>query len=268
MKRFILFPIVICLCLTSLNGQKRVDGAEIVKISKQSQIVSSIIGWYYDDIYHKWCGYYNIIWPEFKNNNKTPKYPPSYYYDYNDEEVLNLQIKMVNYKGENIYMLYVGQLDSYYDYPTIEQGYHSYKKTTVFFIKQEEYDKMWNLQVGINKIRLLDKQCSFGHRRATYVNQEEMLAYNFGDDKFSLDYRVNRDKRFDPFTLYIKKEDDGTIRFQFPTDKGLLEDAINYNNQLPKNAWYSDRRSERDAKDFATEYYEISNTNYRKLKIH
>lgn len=267
MKKILFITIILCGVLNPLSGQKRVDGTDIIKISKQSQIISSIIGWCYDDTYNKWCGYYNLIWEEYKNNNKTPKYAPSYYYDHNDEDVLSLQIKMLNYKGENVYMLYIGQSDYYYDYPTIEEGYHSYKKKTVFFMKQEEYDKLWNLQLGINKIRLLDERCSFGHSRATYDNQEEMLAYKFRDGKFSLDYRVIGNKRFDPLTLFIKKEDDGTIRFQFPTEKGLLEDAKSYNSKLPENAWFHERRSERDAKDFSTEYYEISNANYQKLKI-
>lgn len=267
MRRVFYITVILCVYSILLNAQKRVDGADIVKISKQSQIVSSIVGWCYDKTYHKWCGYYNVIWPEFKNNNKTPKYPPSFFYEYNDEDVLNMQMKMLKYKGENIYMLYISQLDHYYDYPSINEGYHSYKEKTVFFMKQEEYDKLWNLEVGINKIRLLNETCSFGHYKSTYDNQSEMLAYKFGDDGFSLNYRTYANSKFEPLTWYIKKEDDGTIRFQFPTNKGLLEDAIEYNKKLPKSATHFDIRSERDAKDFSTEYYEISNVNFQKLKI-
>ena len=177
---------------------------------------------------------------------------------------------MLSYKGENVYMLYIGQSDHYYDYPSIYKGYHGYKMKRVFFMRQEEYDKMWNLQVGINKIRLLNSMCTFGHYRATYDNQTEMLAYVFGDGGFSLNYRSYNDPytkgKFEPLTWYIKKEDDGTIRFQFPTDRGLLEDAIEYNKKFSKDDWIS-KRSEKEAKDFSTEYYEISNINYQKLKI-
>ncbi|WP_044263176.1 hypothetical protein [Bacteroides timonensis] len=132
MNKFIIVTAVFLCCVISLNGQQRVDGADVIKISQQSQIVSSVVGWCYNDTYNKWCGYYNVILNDFKNNNKVPKYAENYLYSYNDEEILSLQIKSVIYKGEKIYMLYIGQQDYYYDYLSIEEGYHSYKKEPYF----------------------------------------------------------------------------------------------------------------------------------------
>ena len=268
MKNLVIVLLVALLYVIPSYGQKRVDGPDIVRIHKSSQVVSPIIGWGYDENFNKWCAYYSIILQEYKNNNKRPIYPNNALYSYNDYEVFSLQIKSVIFRGETLYLLYIGQQDYYYDYPISEVGYHAYKKTTVYIIKKEEYEKMWNLQTGINKIRILSGGFSFGHPRATYDNQDKMLAYQF-NEKFSFAYReINPYNRgtLEPMAWYIKKEEDGTIRFQYPTNFGLLEDAIKYNKNIPENN-YASRRDTSKAVDFSTKYYEISGSSYQKLRI-
>lgn len=174
-----------------LFAQPRVDGDKPLVISKTSQVISNPIGWSYDDITKKWCGYIGVIYDEYKNNNKKPIAPSiSGISDYffkstNNHSVLSMQMKETKIDTITCYLLYVQRYWIEWDYPAIQRGRHNYKEFAIYVLPEEEYNKLWDLDTIVTKLCLGGDVCyspNYNDMRG-YKNERTALT-NLNDVKY------------------------------------------------------------------------------------
>lgn len=245
--------IILCCIATISYAQPRVDGDKPLKITKVSQIITNPVGWKYDNISKKWCGYYGLIYDDFKNNNKKPIWPNiSRISDYffgctNNKSVLSMQIKQTKIDTTTCYLLYVQRYWIDWDYPYLRRGRHNYKEFAIYVLPIEEYDKLWSCDTNVTKIRLSGDVCyspNYNDLRG-YKNERTALV-NLNDKK-------KLTQKYGESYFYIKKENENTIRFYPPTIHSMVGER--------KQAGWDDQI------DLSKEYFEVSVTTFNKLKI-
>ena len=243
-KRNYLFLLLCVISSLCLYAQPRVDGGVDAKIVKSSQVVTSIVGWEFNMAHKKWAGYYNTLNNQCRrNNNKVPiKLSPS---DMSAcDNVISLQFKKVIFEGNAYYMLYVPKYVGDWYYPSICEDWFYGKVTCLYIFSSEEYEKLKNLQEGINAIKSI-KYTNYGHESFS-------RHFNFNtafNEIFESEEKLYKDS---PMTWYIKKEDEKTIRFQ----------SISY-SELKTGKFYEIA----DSPNFDMRYFEISYSNFSKLFI-
>ena len=243
-KRTLLLLFVSFVCFTGIFGQPREDGEVTAKIVKSSQVVSSIVGWEYDMAQKKWAGYYNALNNQYRrNNNKVPlKLTPSDMSNCNN--VISLQFKKVLFEGEAYYLLYYATYEGAWRYPSIYRDWYYGKVTILYVFTPEEYEKLKNLQEGINAIKTI-RTTNYGHESfSMYSNFNS--AFN---DLFESKEKLFKEK---PMTWYVKKEDERTIRFQSISYAELKSGKI---------------LEITDSPNFDMRYFEISYNNFSKIFI-
>lgn len=246
MKKEILLILLTVVCMVDICAQPREDGETTAKIVKSSQVVTSIVGWKYDMSQKKWAGYYNTINGHYRrNNNKVPiKLTPSDM-SYCDN-VVSLQYKKVMFEGDAYYLLYYTTYSGAWRYPSIYQDWFYGKVTILYVFTPEEYEKLKNLQEGINIIKTI-KSTSYGHASFSMCSNFDS-AFN---DLFESKEKLFKDK---PMTWYIKKEEDEkTIRFQYISYAELKSGKI---------------MEVTDSPNFDMRYFEVTYSNFSKLFIH
>ena len=234
--------VIACLFyVSSVIAQPRVDGGTNAKVVKSSTVVSDFVGWAYDGTNEKWSGYYNCICGFYKNNNKVPKrLPPDDMALFNN--MLSLQIKKVNFEGEDYYLLLVPFYAGKYRYPTIEEDWYSKKITDVYVFTKDEYDKLMNLNETLTEVLSINKT-RFGDGiefQSYYKTLSAAMNHIFENKKNLLS--GNKSK------FYLKKENSKTIRFL---------NLQRYNEMFP------DKKSP----DFNSGYYEISTNIFKQILI-
>ena len=253
MKKLIL--IALALMPLVFYAQPRVDGDKPLKILSVSQVITNPVGWAYDDFQtKKWCGYYGVIYAEYRNNNKEPISPnissmSDYFFQCtNNRSVLSMQIKKTKIDTTMCYLLYVQRYWIDWDYPTIQRGRHNYKEYAIYVLPVEEYNKLWKLDTNVTKICLGGDVCyspNYYDMRG-YKNEETALS-NLNDVKNLTQQKYNE------WYFYIKKEDDNTIRFYPPTYHSMVGER--------KQAGWDDQI------DLSKTYFEVSVATFNKLKI-
>lgn len=245
---FTFFPLI-------LLAQPRENGKGPIKIEKVSQIISKPTAWCYDKwTSHKWCGWKSVIWAEYRNNDKTPKdasvaqmgdsqEDDQYYNDGGPRNIISLQVKQTKIDTVKFYILYLQSWYFYFDYPYLRKGIHYKRATHMYLLSEQEYQKLWNLEIGINTITFINHEVFDGNFAAGERNV--LIAYNNNPPQKST--------KTSPFVWYIKKEDEKTIRFQSPT---------RYSLKGQETKWYTDLQC-----DFESSYFEVSFDIFNKLKI-
>lgn len=236
-----------------LAAQPRVDGDKPLTILKTSQIITNPVGWAYDEIAtKKWCGYYGLIYDEFKNNNKNPIWPninsisDAYFGCSNNQSVLSMQIKQTKIDTTICYLLYVQRYWIDWDYPSIQRGRHNYKEYAIYVIPTEEYNKLWNLDSDVTKISLGGDVCySPNYYDMRGYKNERIALTNLNDVKHLIPHG--------DYYFYVKKENENTIRFYPPTIHSMVGER---------------RRAGWDSQiDLSKIYFEVSAATFNKLKI-
>jgi len=242
--RTLLLLLISFICSNSITAQPREDGEVTAKIVRSSQIVTSIVGWEYDMAQKKWAGYNNTLNNQYRrNNNKVPiKLTPSDMSNCNN--VISLQFKKVMFDGDVYYLLYYTTYEGAWRYPSIYKGWFYGKVTILYVFSSEEYEKLKNMQEGINAIKTI--------RSTTYGHESFSMFSNFNsafNDLFESKEKLFKEK---PMTWYVKKEDEKTIRFQSISYAELKSGKILEISDSP---------------NFDMRYFEISYSNFSKLFI-
>ena len=244
-------------------AQERQDGIKgsYKILPKQSQIITTMVGWAYDNSYEKWAGYKNLIMGEYKRgNNKTPIMPSIEELSEGLDNILSFKFKSVTVNGSHYNALYVISWNHYYDYPRIYEGRHNYKTTEVFLFNDEEYMKLFNLDEGINKISITSyKDYGTGgrDRDQSFPNEREMYAGLANEME-----KANTNPQASRCVFYVRKENDKTIRFQYPGRYRYLKEEYDI---IPESLgkWY-DRN---EVCDFSKEYFELPISQWNLLKM-
>lgn len=248
-----IFTIITICCVASITlAQPRVNGKGPIKIEKVSQVITDPPGWLYDKYTsNKWCGYYGLLWANYKNNDKKPIQTslanranidgPEYGQLRN---ISTIQMKRTKIDTTTIYLLYISSWYVTFDYEYIREGPHYHKQYEVFLLSEDTYKMLWTLDTGITKIPIIN------HVGYTGNNEKNMLI-QLNDAKYLTPtvYKYSPQSRVDEYIWNIKKEEDGTIRFVAPIDLKSIE-----------GSW-------RGNPDFKEEYFEVSATTFKKLRI-
>ncbi len=246
MKRIIL--VFVALMPLLLAAQPRENGKGPLKIEKSSQVINEPAGWIYEEGINKWCGYYGVLLPEFKNNDKKPIQAPMSkkanvggIRTNQQREILSMQMKRTTLDTTTIYLLYISNWYVEFDYPYLQKGPHYYKQFSVYMLSDSIYNSLWDLDTGITKVPVINV---FGYYKG--IDEKRMLTI-MNDTKYlkPVCYAVSGSKISD-YYWYIKKEDENTIRFVAPYDHiGCCGGKH----------------------DFSHEYFEVSLDTFYKLKI-
>lgn len=206
MKKRLLLLLISIISTVGIFAQPREDGQVTAKIVKSSQIVTSIVGWEYDMTQKKWSGYHNTLMNQFRrNNNKVPIKLTSSEMS-NCDNILSLQFKKVLFEGNAYYLLSVPRYVGTWRYPSIYKGWFYGKVTNLYVFTSEEYQKLKNLDDGINAVKTV-KSTNYGHESfSMYSNFNSAFIHLFESEK-----DLFKEK---PMTWYVKKEDEKIIRFQ------------------------------------------------------
>lgn len=237
-----IISVVTCLLyLSNVIAQPRVDGGTSAKVVKSSPVVSNFVGWVYDRTNEKWSGYYNCICGFYKNNNKVPqRLPPDDMALFNN--MISLQIKKVNFEGEDYYLLLVPFYAGKYRYPAIEEDWYSKKITDAYVFTKDEYNKLMDLDENLTEVLSIN-ETRFGDGiefHCYYKTLSAAMNHLFENKKNLLG--GNKSK------FYLKLEDSKTIRFL---------NLQRYNEMFP----------DKKEPDFNSGYYEISASAFKQILI-
>lgn len=272
-KIFLYILFIFCSTI-NIFAQPRVNGSRHYSVISSGTLVNSPIGWYYDDSKEKWIGYYGGICGEYHTNPTTPKRMTADRWSaFGDEGIFSLQVKKVKAGDKIYYLLYHTYWEGEYDYPAIERGWRYWKDTKVYIIEESEYQKVLNLEVGINKIHIVDYVISYLdglNKGQTAIN--ENLNSTFKEILSATEGKPYKSYWSD-YVIYMKLEEDGkTVRFHLPSNKILWSDAIKVNEQNAIDrvehpyTWYKDY-SKYDCVDFGESYFELTPLQFSNLKI-
>ncbi len=164
----------------------------------------------------------------------------------NNQSVLSMQIKQTKIDTTTCYLLYVQRYWIDWDYPNLRRGRHNYKEFAIYVLPIEEYDKLWNLDTNVTKICFGGDVSYCPNYFEGYKNERTALT-NLNDKK-----NLTQQK-YGEYYLYIKKENENTIRFYPPTMHSMVGER--------KQAGWDDQI------DLSKEYFEVSVATFNKLKI-
>lgn len=261
MKHYIIVLSFLFMKSLCLYAQARVDennGTYKMGVQK-SPIVTNIDGWCYDTSFGKWSGYKNTIFREYKNgNNKKPIIASVSYMSLDTaENILSMQFKIVFVNGHKYYALYTTRWRYWFTYPAIQEDKHYYKLTEISLFTEENYRKIFDLHDGINSIPIYDHtsygNCYYNDRRCFYETEKDYYTY-FCNHEGSV-------KR--TYKLFVKREDDKTIRFQHP---GKYHEMSEFEDGTVGRK-YDAYMDASHTCDFTKSYYEISMASWNRLKM-
>lgn len=202
--------------ITDVYAQPRVDGGTNAKVVHSSPIVNNFVGWSFNSKSQKWIGYYNTISSWYSKNYKKPikLSPGSMSYD---DNIINLSFKTILFEDSIYYVLCAPYYYGYYRYPYIKEDWHYALSTKLYVFTKSEYDKLKELKLGINIISSI-KSTSYSHEIGFGTYRDFSSAMN-------VLFKSHEDLQNETphYFFYVKKEEDGVIRFQNITEKPLDE---------------------------------------------
>lgn len=254
----------------SAQCQPRVSSIDKYKVISKSQILSLPIGWFYDSFSDRWCGYYGLTCGEYKNNHKTPRHMTADELSGAGEQgIYSMHVQKVQSGEKNFYLLYHIYYTGDWDYPAIERGWRYWKDCNIYVFSEDEYTKLINPQIGLNKIKVFDiaRIYKYGTAQAN-IDIKTQLNKIFRETLSNSEERTGFDK---DNIFYLKLEDDGkTVRFHIPTNKKLWSEAQIENEKIRKEkgdlAYYYEIK-EYHCLDFEHEYYELTPSQFALLKV-
>lgn len=227
MRKILCLTFILLFTVIGAKAQPRVDGTTSVpKLIKSSAYVSNITGWAYEPYKERWCGYKNVIYHEYKNNNKVPTtLSPAFiakkgYFGWIRDNIINIQTKKYSFEGHNYYMFLVSSWGAYYDYPTLQQGFHYIKTTNMYVTTEEEFMKIKDVPNEKFKITIRHLGCTPKRDEwfPSYSSINSALMDNFHSNDMAiakeiLEYEQKENKMYsDCGYLYFKKEENN-VRF-------------------------------------------------------
>ena len=259
MKRFIFYIILFhSLCA---SAQPRVNGTtELPKLQKSSLLMSNIVGWSYDDEKQRWCGYYNALIDEYRNNSNTPKKMSATYLAKQKHfaaipNLISLQTKKYTFENRTYYMFFAKYYDCDYDYPELQLGFHLIKCTDVFVTTEKEFAKIRHSNNSLDSILVFNIGSTpyVENWYKSYRNYSSMFmdVFHHNDTIIERTLEKYRNKGANAFDetinckyFYVKKENDRVQRFSCIVGMPVASD------EKLKNA-----------------YYEVPMSEWNKLKI-
>ena len=267
MKKIVCFLLLCCFAFTTF-AQPRVNGTKSYSVVESSGILSNPVGWKYNDL-DKWCGWYNVIDGEYENNSTVPKQVPVTTQSHFDNAgILSLQFKKIKSHGNIYYALYHTYYSGYYDYPAIYEGWNVRECCAIYIFTPEEYSKLTNLREGITSVKVY--KSIYPSRRYNYKTKDGQEELERGlKETFvkPITTKMLRSSYLHPTIWYVKKESDGSIRFQVPTHHELWSPEAEAKERKKPfgNNEMSLEIAKRDYVDFNTAYFETSALNFKKL---
>lgn len=200
MKHFITIISIIIFSFTTFTvcGQDRVNRTKL-SFQKESTKLTSVTGWGYDNEAGEWIDCQNFI----ECQKKYKSYTSPSWVSHNDNNIISLQFKTVEYNNNIFHILVWEKWDGHYLYPEIYEDwrYYTVKKFMVF--TEDDMNKLHNLtnDVYVLKIYTITKGSNNSNIEDVDVIQSGLIRMN--------DYTWMNE------TIKIYKATDGSIRFAF-----------------------------------------------------
>lgn len=142
MKHFITIISIIILSFTTFTvcGQDRVNRTKL-SFQEESTKLTSITGWGYDNEAGEWIDCQNFI----ECQKKYKSYTSPSWVSHNDNNIISLQFKTVEYNNNILYILVWEKWGGHYLYPSIYEDWRYYKVKQFIIFSEEDMNKLNNL---------------------------------------------------------------------------------------------------------------------------
>ena len=198
MKKLLVLSMVLASFVS--YGQNRTNKLEIIWCENYTPLTNAV-GWVQNEKSGKWVSGINLIKDEF------------YEIEYNNQ-FNSIQFRGFNYKEQKYYALVIKKVGVYWDYPALGRGFHTFPKTLVYILNNEEFDKLKNITSEcVLKTNIAGDNMEYEQGNETFIKNS--IRTYLEDKRDNYGY-------YDYFKI-IKTKSNGkdTYRFKLPetTDK-------------------------------------------------
>jgi hypothetical protein len=151
MKKKLLVMLVCIFLGFNTISQERINRGKL-EFSSESMVLNKSVGWSYNNTIGEWVDYGNLICSDKTYKSSGKEYQVRYnlagsnlmsriYQNFN-----SLQIKSLTYNNTKYYVLIVDKWDGSYNYPTLNEDWHYFRKTCGYIFNESEYNKLKDIK--------------------------------------------------------------------------------------------------------------------------
>ena len=214
MKKILMVAIALIVSINSFS-QDRVNRQKL-SFSDKSQYLTSSQGWKYNETLGEWVDYVNVICSDKSYKEKYISLQGGPYMKSNSEFTFDsIQIKTVNFQEKKYIMMIISKYAGRYKYPSIREDWKSYKVKMIYFLEENEYQKMKNFNtVKISSVLLYDLEFdTYDETKMLDLIQTELTRKK---SEYEIKYPTT-------LAMYITKTKDNKVRFLTPIALTSLE---------------------------------------------
>lgn len=231
MKKLLL--ILISLVFTnSVFGQDRVNRPKL-SFDGGSEILSTSVGWMYNETLGEWVDYQNVISKEKRYKEQYKILQGPYLMSTSKFTFNTLQIKTLTFNGSKYYVLIMDRWRGRYRYPSIQEDWIQFRSIDCYIFSESEYLKLKNYE----KVSFIT-EIKFDLEFQAY---DEVKLLDIIQTSLSNETNRSTSSTMN-YSMFIAQTDKGQIRFLTP------------------NLYFSF-----DKIDFEKTYFETSKINFDKL---
>lgn len=200
MKNLIAKSIFIYLITNSLNStaQDRVN-VKYIEFENVSDTLKTATGWKFNDRSEKWAENENTLYRESLKSDRNNSLNSM-----GDQNFIYIVTNSVTVGKEKVYVIFVNQHGSYYEYPAIKEGVVFTKRSTAYVITESEFRKLDKIEKGkVTEVKVKDEVSVDKNNPDSYRNALTKAITEKPKYKSEITFRVTR-------------SEDGSIRFSLP----------------------------------------------------
>lgn len=217
-------------------SQDRVNRTKL-SFQESSEILTSSVGWEYNEELGEWVDYPNVIDRDKKFKDQYKSLQGSYQMSQKGFKFNSLQVKTITYEGKKYYVLLHNKWSGRWKYPSIREDWMEYKQVDALIFDEKEYQNLINYNT-VNFYIVLQYGLEFEDYNETkfldLIQTELSRPKDYYERKYAYKY-----------LMMISKTKDNNIRFLTPTISDLIVKYKTY--------------------DFTKMYFETDINNFSKL---
>ena len=144
MKKILSISLLLLLISLTVFSQSRTNRQKLTFINSSDKLTSSI-GWSNNETLGEWIDYNNVICGNKDYKTKYKSLQGSWMKSQTKQNFIDIQTKTLNFKGIQYFILMVNKYDGKYEYPSIFEGWYSWKEVQGFIFTENEYKKLLDL---------------------------------------------------------------------------------------------------------------------------
>ncbi len=198
----------------SVFAQDRVNRQKL-NFENKSECLTFSQGWKYNETLGEWIDYGNVISSDKSYKEKYVSLQGPYMKSNSEFTFDSIQIKTVNFQEKKYIMMIISKYSGRYKYPSIREDWKIYKVKMIYFLEENEYEKMKNFNtVKISSVLLYDLEFDeYNETKMLDLIQTELTRKK---SEYEIKYPTT-------LAMYITKTKDNKVRFLTPTTVTSLE---------------------------------------------